>query len=72
MATINKDFLKLGVTITRCDKCERVEVAHGQWEEYQVPHIICCSECDWGTGIENKTEYNFCPNCGAKMDAEVE
>ena len=45
-------------------------VVHGRWEEYQVPRIICCSECDWGTGVENKTEYNYCPNCGAKMDGE--
>lgn len=42
-------------------------VRHGRWEEYQVPHIVCCSECDWGTGVQDK--YNYCPNCGAKMDA---
>ena len=41
-------------------------VRHGRWEEYQVPHIVCCSECDWGTGVQDK--YNYCPNCGAKMD----
>lgn len=43
-------------------------VRHGKWEEYQIPHIICCSECDYGTCVDEKTK--FCPNCGAKMDLE--
>lgn len=41
-------------------------VRHGKWGEYQIPHIICCSECDYGTCVDEKTK--FCPNCGAKMD----
>ena len=44
-----------------------VPVRHGDWEEYQIPHIICCSECDWGTGVEEKQQFKFCPNCGAEM-----
>ena len=44
-----------------------VEVKHGEWIEYQTPNIICCSECDWGTGVDEKT-FKYCPNCGAKMD----
>jgi hypothetical protein len=44
-------------------------VQHGKWEEYEVPHIICCSECDWGTGVDEK-HFKYCPNCGAKMDGE--
>ena len=47
---------------------DAVEVVHGRWEEYQVPHIMCCSECDWATGVQD--DFNYCPNCGAKMDAE--
>ena len=39
---------------------------HGKWEEYEVPHIICCSECDWGTGVDEK-HFKYCPNCGAKF-----
>lgn len=42
-------------------------VVHGRWVEYQIPHIICCSNCDWATGIEEKN-FQYCPNCGAKMD----
>ena len=41
-------------------------VVHGRWIEYQIPPIICCSNCDWATGIEEKN-FQHCPNCGAKM-----
>lgn len=45
-------------------------VAHGRWIEYQVPHIMCCSECDWGTGVQS--DFNYCPNCGADMTRGAE
>ncbi len=41
---------------------------HGEWVEYQVPHIMCCSVCDWGTGVQS--DFKYCPNCGAKMDGK--
>ena len=47
-----------------------VPVVHGRWVEYQTPPIICCSNCDWATGIEEKN-FQHCPNCGAKMDGEL-
>lgn len=47
------------------------EVRHGRWKNardllHDYDHWKC-SECDWW-GIH---EYDYCPNCGAKMD-EVE
>lgn len=45
------------------------EVKHGRWEKiYGQPHIILCSVCH-STSVEGR--YNYCQNCGAKMD-EVE
>ena len=57
------------------------EVRHGRWviEKKMFPYIYpkwSCSECGeettettgWGT----KPRYNYCPNCGAKMDEEEE
>jgi hypothetical protein len=52
----------------RAVKALREEAVHGRWEEYQMPHIMCCSECDWATGVQS--DFNYCPNCGAKMDLE--
>ena len=41
-------------------------VAHGRWEEYLIPNILCCSNCDWG--IDPLCKSPYCPNCGATMD----
>ena len=40
-------------------------VRHGRWEEYLIPNILCCSNCDWG--IDPLCKSPYCPNCGAKM-----
>jgi DNA-directed RNA polymerase subunit RPC12/RpoP len=56
-------------------------VRHGRWEdthEYDpFTGIYKCSECGLfttmttGSLVDGKKD-NYCPNCGAKMDAEVE
>ena len=56
-----------------------VPVRHGRWIEYTkviIPepynkwgHAWNCSECGFDDGF---VAYNYCPNCGAKMDEEVE
>lgn len=42
------------------------QVVHGRWEEYLIPNILCCSNCDWG--IDPLCKSPYCPNCGAKMN----
>jgi len=42
-------------------------VVHGRWVEYQIPPIVCCSNCDWATDVKEKN-FQYCPNCGAKMN----
>ena len=41
-------------------------VVHGRWVEYQIPPIVCCSNCDWATDVKEKN-FQYCPNCGAQM-----
>ena len=51
---------------------EAVEVVHGRWEpRTDVIGFVRCSVChdcniydDWPDG----KKWNYCPNCGAKMD----
>ena len=45
------------------------EIIYAHWIDYKVPHISCCSYCDWGINPLDKSPY--CPNCGAEM-SEVE
>lgn len=43
-------------------------VVHGRWlknERFKQKRRKC-SEC----GFDSDFEFNFCPNCGARMDAE--
>ena len=48
---------------------DAVEVVHGRWIEFgSHDSVEKCSEC--GTVFHYPTVYkfNYCPNCGAKMD----
>ena len=51
---------------------DAVEVVHGRWIEDTATDMIACTECGhaWNI-IDNCTEtFNYCPNCGAKMDGD--
>lgn len=48
-------------------------VRHGKWincENYN--DIVQCSKCGLIRNIYKQEGWNYCPNCGAKTDAEVE
>jgi hypothetical protein len=50
-----------------------VEVRHGYNKDFDYPSLFECSICGWSdydTYTGDTSEYNFCPNCGAKMDGE--
>lgn len=52
-------------------------IRHGEWilerEPDGKPYCLHCSICDGDFRyIGIKTAYDFCPNCGAKMDGMVE
>lgn len=67
--------------IEKQEAVDAVLVAHGrwidrenpQWKAYDIRH---CSKCGWNipkTKLRNKdSHWNYCPNCGALMDLEVE
>ena len=51
--------------VTELPKANVKEIIYAHWMDYQVPHISCCSYCDWGINPLDKSPY--CPNCGAEM-----
>lgn len=60
--------------ITAIDECETVDavpVVHGRWEPSDYNGFVRCSVCrdcyiddTWTT----TGKWQYCPNCGAKMD----
>ena len=46
-------------------------IKHGRWilSEVRDSKTLCCSICGLGSGTIY--EYNYCPNCGARMDGDV-
>ena len=56
-----------------CDKptADVVEVKHGEWESFEIPHMMRCSECGVGDLDIHRTKFDYCPHCGAKMDGGV-
>ena len=52
---------------------DAVEVVHGHWVSDKADILFHCSVCE--TQISTDWDYddlcwNYCPNCGAKMDGE--
>ena len=52
------------------DAADVAPVRHGRWEEASDGDGIVCPFCrtDFCTIIYNTEYFNYCPNCGAKMD----
>ena len=49
-------------------------VRHGRWEEASDGDGIVCPFCrtDFCTIIYDTEYFNYCPNCGAKMNGGIE
>jgi hypothetical protein len=51
-----------------------VKVVHGKWIDEDpafAEYFANCSVCGYEIDVHNERGYfNFCPNCGAKMDGE--
>ena len=60
--------------IERQPTIDAVPVKHGKWSAYEVSGYRKCSKCggyvNWNPKpfLFGDGEYNYCPNCGAKMD----
>ena len=60
-----------------CDHLIEVSpVRHGRWEKvawWQHKNHYECNECSvCGCRVKPKFAYNYCPNCGAKMDGNAD
>ncbi len=64
-------YFSIKFDIEEAPTVDAVEVVHGRWEwkpQNEMIWQLRCSVCGSEDGA-NET-YNYCPNCGAKMDGE--
>ena len=50
---------------------EAKPVVHGRWiskNHHGYEWVFVCSNCDYIDGYPFNDRFNYCPNCGAKMD----
>ena len=64
--------------IANAPTVDAVEVVHGQWKrrlvDWSAPYSwkVECSNCDFDIcGLGDAVLFKYCPNCGAKMDGDV-
>lgn len=68
----NDPVCATALVIAEYPTVDAVEVVHGQWIEEEIYDKIICDVCghEWNI-FDNDTEtFNYCPNCGAKMDGD--
>lgn len=60
-------------TIKNMPTADVAPVVHGRWEtNSDRPDSLICSICKCGFDMWKHDPHNYCPNCGAKMDEEIE
>ena len=68
------------IALNDIPEVDAVEVRHGHWvteeeaiekDDYSLRDTCSvCGHCDWD--CTESESFNFCPNCGAKMDEKEE
>lgn len=58
----------LKTNIEQIPAADVVEVKHGEWKDLSSAEWQC-SECNYKVERWNNTPY--CPNCGARMDGDI-
>ena len=70
VGTCTSDNEYLSDRLKKAPTIEAKPVVHGRWEEASDGDGIVCPFCrtDFCTIIYDTEHFNYCPNCGAKMD----
>lgn len=66
-------FVEAKLTLDAMPTIDAVPVVHGYNTKDDSPSLFGCSVCGWfclDTYCGDTDTYNYCPNCGAKMDGE--
>ena len=52
-----------------CCKADSKEAGRGEWVQ-ECKNRYKCSKCGHGRNTDTQIGWNYCPNCGAKMDGK--
>lgn len=67
------DIVAISKYIANIPDADVAPVVHGRWEmnSYRPDNIIC-TNCDVGFDVwkHEAKDFNYCPNCGARMDGD--
>lgn len=73
---LNKAITTQIKAVASAQPIEAEPIKHGRWNRVvhsnnSITHY--CSECGsiFNKGCADLGEYNYCPNCGARMDAQI-
>lgn len=68
---VNLSAEKFEAAINAIPAADVAPVVHGRWidnEHHGYNWVFICSNCNYVDGYPFNDRYNYCPNCGAKMD----
>ena len=68
-----EDYNFVQTVLLTAPTVDAVEVVHGYNLDEDTPSLFECSICHWSCGdtyYGDTADYNYCPNCGAKMDGD--
>ena len=64
---------KFEAAIRKIQAADVATVRHGRWGTHSDrPDSLICSVCNCGFDMWKHDPHNYCPNCGSKMDGEVD
>ena len=70
------DYLKVTEVVCKVPTADVAPVVHGKWVKDEeasmetLEAIYVCSACNNFEAWGETERYNYCPNCGARMDGE--
>lgn len=67
---VNDIVVAFSETIDKAPTIDAEPVKHGRWEDTKFINLRKCSCCQVEWGIYSIEDFDYCPNCGARMDSE--
>ena len=65
------DYKRIDSVLFEMPTADVREVVHGEWV-LNDDQVYECKDCGYIPSFDGYTYYNYCPNCGAKMDERRE